>query len=155
MRSKRVGYFKLFSRVLAVMGQDCAGLCRPSGQLLQPATLTWVSSQRFMPCDSRSQNHNRVLVRLLLGRSHRVSPHPIALSETPAPPPGFLRLSVALRRRPYLYRGSPEGRDAFGGSRNGNRPAVLATRERGRIVAPFRRDWAQPDTGISRHPAKP
>ena len=72
-----------------------------------------------------------------------MSPHTLGSSvyETPVPPPGFLRFSVGRRSPLYRYRGSPEGRDAFGGSRNGNRPAARANRERecrGRIVAPFR-----------------
>ena len=55
---------------------------------------------------------------------------------------GFLRVNAPqCRSPPYRLRDSPEGRDAFGGSRNGNRRAGFATREResrGRIVAPFR-----------------
>jgi hypothetical protein len=42
----------------------------------------------------------------------------------------FFTLDITLPWLRYRYRVSPEGRDAFGGSRNGNRPAARATRER-------------------------
>jgi hypothetical protein len=54
-------------------------------------------------------NRTHVNTVCMIGRSHRVSPHPSSAYETPVSPPGFLRFSAALRRRPYSYRGSPNG----------------------------------------------